>query len=254
MRQAKIHRQQQQQEQRERRKQKSENRKQQRSSTHHENDNTPLFELYDIRPKTISQKRTFDEFDKGNHLILDGAAGTGKTFIAMYLSLQAVLSGEYDKLIILRSARSSLDQGFLPGSLEEKMAVFEEPYIQVCADLTGKPNAYTHMKSRGIIQFASTSFLRGLTFKNAIVILDESQNATYQEGETVITRLDNDCRLIVIGDAPQTDYFKHQQSGFEEVTGILRQIRNVSNIEFSVEDIVRGGLVKDFLTIKYKKK
>lgn len=250
MRQAKLRRRQQRQELSERRNAKHETRKAQRS--HHENDNIPLFELNEIVPKTISQKKTFEYFEDGKHLVLNGSAGTGKSFIALYLALKGVIEGYYDKVIILRSARSSLDQGFLPGDIEEKMQAFEEPYINIVADLVGRPNAYAQMKSRGLIQFASTSFLRGVTFKNAIVILDEAQNATAQEGDTVVTRLDNGCRLIVIGDAVQTDYFKHQESGFAIFTGVLKQLKSVAEVVFGVNDIVRSGLAKEYLTQRYK--
>lgn len=250
MRQAKVRRQQQRIEQRERQNAKTQSRKAQK--THYENDNTPLFELKEVVPKTISQKDVFNAFKAGKHLLLDGAAGTGKTFIALYLALQAVLDGYYEKVIILRSARSSLDQGFLPGDIDEKMQAFEEPYIKIVADLVGRPHAYSHMKSRGLIEFGSTSYLRGVTFKNAIVILDESQNCTAQEGDTVISRLDDGCRLIVIGDAVQTDYFKHQASGFDVFTGILKQVKNVAEIVFGVNDIVRGGLAKEYLTLRYR--
>lgn len=211
------------------------------------------FELRQIKPLTVNQEKTFEAYRKGYHLMLHGYAGTGKTFCALYLALNEVLTNDekYNKIIIIRSVVPSREMGFLPGSMREKAAVYEEPYREICDNLFGRGDGYDILKMKGLVQFTTTSFLRGVTFNNAIVILDESQNLSFQECDTVMTRMGDESRLLVCGDYRQTDLSKpHEKEGITQLMRITNRINSFQHIEFGREDIVRSGLVKSYIIEK----
>jgi phosphate starvation-inducible protein PhoH len=211
------------------------------------------FELKQIKPLTSNQEKTFTAYRNGFHLMLHGFAGTGKTFCALYLALQEVLkeNSQYDKIIIIRSVVPSRDMGFLPGNMREKAAVYEEPYREICDTLFGRGDGYEILKMKGLVQFTTTSFLRGITFNRAIVILDESQNLSFQECDTVLTRMGDISRLLVCGDFRQTDLNKpHEKEGITQLMRITQRINSFQHIEFEKEDIVRSGLVRDYILKK----
>ena len=215
------------------------------------------FGLRGVEPLTENQKRTFDEYDKGHNLILSGSAGTGKSFLALYLSLKDLLAANshYDRVIIIRSAVPSRDLGFVPGTLEEKSKIYQEPYMNIVNELIGRGDAWHFLFNKEIIQFQTTSFLRGLTFRNCILIFDEFQSATFHEIDTVLTRVGENCRFILCGDCNQNDLnMKKEKSGFEDVVKILENIEYMSHVRFGLEDIVRSGFVKSYLTQKEKLK
>lgn len=210
-----------------------------------------------IEPKTENQKLVFQEYKKGNNLLLRGSAGTGKTFLAVYLSLRDVLLREsgYDKIIVIRSAVPTRELGFLPGTLEEKLEVYEEPYAAIFEELF--PNlkngstAIEKIKATKVYDFASSSYLRGITFHNAIVIVDEMQNMTFPEIDTIMTRLGDNCKIIFCGDEKQTDlHKKDDKSGMFEFCKIINKMETFSSISFGVEDIVRSNLVKQYITLR----
>lgn len=203
--------------------------------------------LRHIEPLTDTQRVAFDAYKKGQHLVLHGFAGTGKTFLSLYLALNELLRDGtyYDKIIILRSVVPSRDMGFLPGTMKEKARVYEEPYMQICNELFGKPE-YEALKARGSIVFSTTSYLRGITFNNAIVIVDEAQNLNHQEMYTTLTRVGNNSRAIVIGDFRQCD-LKQADTSLLRTISILKSMSSVSLVEFGKEDIVRSGFVKEFI-------
>lgn len=207
--------------------------------------------IISITPLTENQKRTFKEFDDGQNLILHGSPGTGKTFISLYLSLQATLAGTAPKpIVIIRSVVPSRDVGFLPGSLKEKSAVYESPYVSICSELMpNKSLAYDFLKMKGFIQFSTTSFLRGLTFKHNTIIVDECQNMSEAEIHTVITRIGEGCRIIFCGDFGQKDYMK-EESGMPALLQIAKRMKSMTAIKFGTEDIVRSGFVKEYLLAK----
>lgn len=214
---------------------------------------TAHFELRHIKPLTPNQEKVFTAYDQGYHLMLHGFAGTGKTFCALYLALNEILTKEtvYNKIVIVRSVVPSRDMGFLPGSMKEKIQVYEEPYREICDSLFGRGDGYDILKMKGIIQFTTTSFLRGITFNNAIVILDESQNLSFQECDTVLTRMGDESRLIVCGDFRQTDLNKpYEKEGVTQLMRITNRINSFRHIEFGREDIVRSGLVKSYIIEK----
>lgn len=208
------------------------------------------FELVKIEPKTDNQKKVFESFREGKHLVLHGSAGTGKTFISMYLSLHEIIEEErYEKLIIFRSAVPTHSQGFLPGSIKEKSSAFETPYNTICASLYNRTDAYLLLKNKNIIEFTTTSYVRGITLNNCIVFFDEFQSATDHEINSVITRLGENTRLILSGDVKQNDLYleKSRVSGAGKICSILSQMREVEFVEFGIADIVRSGFVRNYL-------
>lgn len=212
--------------------------------------------LKKITPLTASQQTVFDNYDDGLNLFLYGCAGTGKSYVALWLALRDVMNSEtpYRKVYMVRSAVSSRPQGFLPGTPQEKMAVYESPYVAMLKKLFGDSDGYTKAVKRGLFEVISTSFLRGETFDQCIVIADEIQNCTFHELDTVITRVGNNTRVILCGDIDQCDLIRNKQdvSGLPEFMRILEEIESFEFTEFQEDDIVRGGLVKDYIIQKRK--
>lgn len=206
--------------------------------------------LLEIEPKTEKQQICFEQFSKNKNFCLHGMAGTGKTFMAMYLSLNEVLSKESKarRIIIIRSVVPTRDIGFLPGNIDEKTNVYELPYTNICGELFFDKNSYDDLKMAGKIEFATTSFVRGLTFENAIIIVDECQNMTFHELDSIITRAGNNCRLFFCGDFNQSDL--GGKSGIKEFMSILKKMKSFSLIEFDQNDIVRSGLVREYILAK----
>lgn len=211
------------------------------------------YALRGIKPLTDNQELTFKEFDKGNHLVLSGSAGSGKSFLAMYLALKELLieKSYYNRIIIIRSAVPSRDLGFVPGTLEEKSKIYQEPYKNIVNELIGRGDAWHFFMNKEIIEFETTSFLRGLTFSDCIIIFDEFQSATFHEIDTVLTRIGENCRFILCGDYNQNDLsIKREKTGFIDAMKILEQIPDVSKIQFTIDDVVRSGFVKQYLVQK----
>lgn len=211
-----------------------------------------------INPLTDAQADAFHSFFQEKNLLLHGVAGTGKTYISLYLALRDVLNPmtNYDKVVILRSIVASRDIGFLPGTLQEKTAVYEDPYKMICRNLYGKPDAYEILKENGFIEFYTTSFLRGITLDRTIVIIDEMQNLSYQELSTVITRMGENSRVIFCGDYQQSDLEREREKqGIIHFMKILKSMNEFDFIEFNYHDIVRSDLVKKFIIAEseYKK-
>lgn len=212
-------------------------------------------ELKEIHALTDTQSQMFKSYDNHKNILAHGFAGTGKTFISLYLALEETLTGKskYDKIIIVRSVVPSRDMGFLPGSATEKAKIYEEPYKEICTTLLGRSDSYELLRSKGILTFTTTSFLRGLTFNNSIVIVDEIQNMLFSEIDTVMTRLGDNTRVIFCGDFRQTDFKKDdEKSGIFKFMQILNKMNNFEYIEFKQNDIVRSGIVKDYILAKTK--
>lgn len=200
--------------------------------------------LKEICPKTKNQQSVFDAYRNGDHCVLHGVAGTGKTFILSFLALQEILNTSKQKLVYIRSVVPSRDIGFLPGTEIEKSKVYESPYESIVQEIAGRGDAYAIFKRKKQIEFLTTSFLRGTTIDNAVVIVDEAQNMSFQELDTIITRIGNNTRICIAGDFRQSDL---QFSGLMKFMTILQRINNFSFIDFSTADIVRSGLVKDYI-------
>lgn len=206
----------------------------------------------DVSPMTDNQRIAFEQWDDGYNLMLHGIAGTGKTFLGLYFALKETLrnGSPYKKIYIVRSTVSTRDQGFLPGSLKEKAKVFEAPYVPICTKLFGRGDAYEILKGKGIVEFTTTSYLRGETFDDCILLVDEVQNMSDGELHTVMTRVGENCRIIFCGDVKQDDLTserKKETSGLRDFMRILHRMREFEFIEFQVADIVRSKLVKSYI-------
>lgn len=210
----------------------------------------PKFKLAQVRPLTTNQGLVLQKFEAGQNLALLGSAGTGKTFLACYAALREVLDGDGNlrKVVIVRSAVSTRDVGFQPGDAKQKAAVYEGPYEALLFELFDRDDAYTVVKERGIIDFVTTSFVRGLTFRNSIVIIDECQNLTFHELDSVVTRLGEGSRLVLCGDYSQTDFTRESdRAGLSRFIEIIRRMPEFDVIWFDRRDVVRSGLVKSYL-------
>jgi phosphate starvation-inducible protein PhoH len=208
-----------------------------------------LHDLKRITPLSDAQRHVVNEFNDGQHICMHGSAGTGKTYLMCYLALNEYLqhSQKYDKIIIVRSVVPTRDIGFLPGTVEEKTAVYEQPYKDIFADLLGRSSSYDDMKDEHIVEFNITSFVRGLTWDNALIVVDEIQNMSWSEFDSVITRVGQNSRVLLCGDTT------HQMDLTKERTGIINAIRILDNLSHfsvkkcSVDDIVRSEFVKQWI-------
>jgi len=210
-----------------------------------------------ISPMTDNQMKTFEAFKDDKHLMLHGCAGTGKTFIMIYLAMQAVLSQRVDqqKVYIVRSMLPTRDIGFLPGSQEEKMSVYTEPYYSLFEELfPGVENPYELAKYQDVVEFIPTSYIRGITLRDAFIIVDECQNLNFHELDTIITRVGENSRIAFCGDFMQTDLKNHnEQNGVIQFMDIIKEMKSFEMIDFNEEDIVRSGLVKEYIISKNQK-
>jgi len=220
-----------------------------------------LESMVKVKPITDNQKLVFAEYEKGQNLFLYGAAGTGKTFVSMYLALQEVLdpSTPYECVYIVRSAVPTREIGFLPGDEEDKTALFQVPYQNMVqfmfeqASDTAFSMLYDRLKVQGSIMFLTTSFLRGITLDNAIIIVDECQNLNFHELDTIMTRVGQDSKIIFSGDFFQTDLSKNgEKEGMGVFMNIINNMEEFSVAEFNIGDIVRSGLVRSYLINKIK--
>lgn len=206
----------------------------------------------DIQPMTDAQRDAFDAWDEDHNLMLHGIAGTGKTFLALYFALKSVWDRRtpYKKVFIIRSTVPSRDQGFLPGTQKQKEAVYEEPYHPICSTIFGRGDAYQILKQKALVEFRSTSFLRGATFDDCILVVDEMQNMAGNELHTVMTRVGQNCKIIFAGDIKQDDLTSkryNEESGLKDFMRIIERMDEFEFVEFLAEDIVRSDLVKSYI-------
>ena len=219
-----------------------------------------LDHLKTIQPLTDHQQEVFDCYAEGKHLILHGAAGTGKTFISLYLALQQVLDPQspYDKVYMVRSLVPTREIGFLPGDHEDKSNLYQIPYKNMVRFMFEMPddnsfeNLYANLRTQETISFWSTSFLRGTTLDNCVIIVDEFSNLNFHELDSIITRVGQDSRIIFSGDYAQSDLVKkHEKSGVLDFLKIAQAMESFCCVEFGIDDIVRSGLVKEYLIAKH---
>ena len=215
--------------------------------------------LVNIEPISENQRRLFNSYGEGKHIVAYGCAGTGKTFITLYNALRNVLDENtpYEKIYIVRSLVATREIGFLPGDYEDKSDIYQVPYkhmvkymFQMSSDADFEM-LYGNLKAQDTIKFWSTSFLRGTTLDNAIVIVDEYQNLNFHELDSIITRIGENSKICFCGDARQTDLVKtNDRNGIVDFMNILRKMSSFDIIEFGIEDIVRSGLVKEYIIAK----
>jgi predicted ribonuclease YlaK len=215
--------------------------------------------LIEIDALTDNQKRLFDSYSEGKHIVAYGCAGTGKTFITLYNALCDVLDERtpYEKVYIVRSLVATREIGFLPGSHDDKADIYQIPYKNMVKYMFQMPSdadfemLYGNLKSQETIKFWSTSFLRGTTLDNAIIIVDEFQNLNFHELDSIITRVGENTKICFCGDASQSDLQKtNERNGIVDFMSVLRKMPSFDIIEFGVEDIVRSGLVKEYIMAK----
>lgn len=207
------------------------------------------FNLKEVNPLTVNQERTFDAWERGGHLLLTGTAGTGKSFLTVYLGMQAILENkEQTKMIIVRSVVPTRDMGFLPGSNKEKSKVYEAPYYSIFSELFGRSDAYEYLKNKNVVEFMTTSFVRGITINDAIIVVDELQNMTPNELHSVFTRIGKNCRVVFAGDIKQNDLNpRKEESGFKDFFKVINKLNSFASIEFDRDDIVRSSIVREYI-------
>jgi len=222
----------------------------------------PINEDYlikDIEPLTDAQRKMFDEWAKDKNLFAYGAAGTGKTFVALYLALKDVLNEHtpHEKIYIVRSLVATREIGFLPGDHEDKSSLYQIPYKNMVKymfeDFSDEEfeMLYGNLKTQGTVSFWSTSFLRGTTMDDCVIIVDEMQNLNFHELDSIITRVGQNCKIIFCGDVQQTDLVRtNERNGILDFQKIIDVMEEFSSIEFGVQDIVRSGLVRNYIISK----
>jgi hypothetical protein len=211
------------------------------------------FQLKSFEPLTDNQRLTFDAYAEEKNLMLHGIAGTGKSFISIYLAIKQILNGtsRYKRLVIVRSVVPTRDMGFLPGNNREKSKVYEAPYQAIFSELFGRGDAYEYLKSKGLVEFISTSFIRGVTLNDCIIMVDEIANMTLHELDSVITRVGKNCRIMFCGDFRQSDFTReHEKAGLIDFMRIINKMKSFTFVDFVEKDIVRSDMVREYIITK----
>lgn len=208
-----------------------------------------IHDIKTIKPLTPTQNDMFHAWYNDKHICTHGSAGTGKTFLALYLAINQILEKRQNRIIIVRSAVPTREVGYLPGNLAEKLAEYETPYSDIMWELVDRKSTYQDMKDAGLIEFTSTSFIRGLTWDNAIVIIDEGENMTFHEIDSIMTRIGKNSRIIFTGDIKQTDLDgkKSGKPGIQEALKVFGNMKEFEIIKFTKDDIVRSEFVKSWI-------
>ena len=209
-------------------------------------------DLKTFEPLTDNQKLFFDAYKRGEYFIgLFGSPGVGKTFLALLKSLEEVLdkSNSFDKIVVVRSAVQVRDQGFVPGDLDEKMQIYEQPYVEICNTLFGRADAWQRLKEQTYARFISTTAIRGISIDDAIIIVDECQSMTWHELSSVITRTGHRSKIIFVGDLKQNDLVKTRNdvSGLQDFLRVAETMPEFTSINFTSDDIVRSNLTKSWI-------
>lgn len=211
------------------------------------------FRLKYIEPMTKNQQRAFESYEDGKNMMLHGIAGTGKSFISCYMAMREIIDGSdrFKKLVIVRSVVPTRDMGFLPGNNKEKTKVYEAPYQSIFTELFGRSDAYEYLKQKGFVDFISTSFIRGVTLNDCIVVVDEIANLTIHELDSVITRVGKNCKILFCGDFRQSDFTRYaDREGLKDFMKIINKMKSFEFVEFDENDIVRSNMVKEYIIAK----
>ena len=211
-----------------------------------------LDHLRTFQPLTENQSNFFDLYKSGSYFMgLFGSAGTGKTFCALYKAIEEVLdkTNSFKRVVIVRSAVQVRDQGAVPGTIEEKMAIYEQPYKEICAALFDRPDAWDRLKEQGVASFISTTTIRGISLDDAVIIVDEATNCNWAEISAVVTRVGNRSKIIFCGDVRQNDLTKsrYDVTGVADFLKVANSMGCYSQIDFTTDDIVRSRLVKEWI-------
>ena len=215
-----------------------------------------LDDMNTVQPLTANQEVFFNQYKNDEKvMLLHGVAGTGKTYIALYKALEEVLekTSSYKRVVIVRSAVPSRDIGFLPGDEKEKTEVYKIPYNEICANLFNRPDAFQRLQEQGVAHFLITSFVRGITLDNSIIVVDECQNLTDAEINSIMTRVGHNTKILFCGDFRQTDLSKKgDMSGLKKFIAIAKMMSSFKLIEFNPDDIVRSATVKEYILARLK--
>lgn len=210
-----------------------------------------LFDLFvPVQAKTDNQRTAMRAYHHGSNLLLTGESGTGKTFLGMALALEDISRKKHTKLTIVRSAVSTRNIGYLPGNAKEKMEEYERPYHDICLKLFNVAERmvrpYQQLVGNGTVELISTSYIRGTTLENTIILIDEFQNMNEHELYTILTRVGNNCRVIISGDIKQSDLLK-EQTGYPRVVAALNAMESFEHVDFTFEDVIRSAFAKQFM-------
>ena len=208
--------------------------------------NKELLKVRHIEPMTWAQSDMIEGYARGANVVATGSAGTGKSFIASYLALNSLFSKDVEKVVVVRSAVPTRDMGHLPGTLQEKSEVFTIPYKQIFNDLCENGTAWDILTKKNMVEFITTSYVRGITLENAVVIIDEFQSMTAHELYSVLTRAGKGTRIIVCGDTKQTDLDgRREKSSYDWFVNVVAKMPQwFHHTNFIQNDIVRSEFVK----------
>lgn len=214
----------------------------------HTHKSSETITLHEIKPKNYAQETVFESFLQGRHLILAGSAGTGKSYISLYLAIRKAMEDDHKNVLIVRSAVQSREIGHTPGTLQEKEDLYAQPYKDIVNKLFHTAGAWNELKKTGKVDFQTTSFIRGLTFDDTIIILDEAQNLTFHELNSVLTRVGKGTQIIICGDMRQSDLnVKKEKTCWQDMLAAFGKVSNVDIINFLPADIVRSGFVREWV-------
>ncbi|MBQ4324627.1 MAG: PhoH family protein [Clostridia bacterium] len=208
-----------------------------------------------IRPKTVGQRRYVEAIRKNTVIFGLGPAGTGKTFLAVAMAVDALRNKEVSRIVLTRPAVEAGEKlGFLPGDLQNKIDPYLRPLYDALYEMMGSENFSRHME-RGTIEIAPLAYMRGRTLDNSFIILDEAQNTTAEQMKMFLTRLGNQSKAVVTGDPSQTDLPGGKKSGLAIASKILGGIKEIQIHRFTERDVVRHRLVQEIIKAyeKYEK-
>jgi len=219
-----------------------------------------LDHLVELQPLTANQEKLFDAYDKGKFIVAHGYPGTGKSLSLLYKALEDVLdpTTPYEKVIMVRSTVATRDIGFLKGNVEDKISEYEKPYKYMIKKLFTVDTEeeyellYGLLKAQKSFYFMSTSFIRGMTFDNCIIIVDEFSNMSFHELDSLITRVGMNCKIHFSGDIAQSDLLKKsEKDGVLSFLQVISEMESFVRIDFGIDDICRSGLVKEYIIAKH---
>lgn len=211
-----------------------------------------LDHMVTIEALTPNQEKFFEIYKRGGYFtFLLGSPGVGKTMIAMAKAIEDVLdkSSTFKQLVVVRSTVSTRDQGFLPGTIEEKSEIYELPYKEIAQTLFNRTDAWSRLKEQGYARFIPSSYIRGISIDDSIVLVDEVQNMTWGELSSIIGRVGHRSKIIFAGDKFQNDLTrqKNDVSGLDEFLRVAKTMDEFEAVYFTPDDIVRSSLVKSFI-------
>ena len=217
-------------------------------------------QLVEMKGVTKNQLEVFKQYAEGKNLFLYGPAGTGKTFVILYNAIKEVLDPKinYNCIYIVRSLMPTRSIAFMPGDEQDKSSLYQVPYdnmLRLMFKLSSEEQfdmMYEELKKQGNVSFLSTSFLRGITLDNAIVLVDECQNLNFHELDTIMTRVGQESKIMFSGDFDQTDLRDDaEKAGLGQFIKIINEMKEFYSCEFDIGDIVRSGLVRSYIIQKY---